>query len=166
MDQLNEILSVKNQVEKVLWEDRPSQISMFGGYFMSFVLFVGLLALNYFFNLPLYFLVAPFLLLFWCWLVVRCSKYTLTSQRLKYTYGVLNQKEEQMELYRVKDYSLEKPLFLRIFGLSNIYMDTSDKSCPVFKIFGVDDGEKVIEQIRRNVERRREERFIRELDVN
>mgnify|MGYP003430471167 CR=1 FL=1 len=166
MDQLSEILSVNNQQEKNIWEDNPSHVSMVGGYFISVALVLALGLLNHFFNLPLYFLVMPFFLLIWCYLVIKCSKYTLTSQRLKYTYGVLNQKEDQMELYRIKDYRLEKPLYLRVFGLSNIYVDTSDRTCPVFGIFAVENGEKVIEEIRRNVERRREERFIRELDVN
>ncbi len=166
MDQLGEILSVNNQKEKDIWEDRPSQVSMIGGYLMAFALTTALLVLNYFFNLPLYFLVVPGILLFWCYMVIRCSKYTLTTQRLKYTYGVFNQKEDQMEIYRIKDYRLEKPLYLRIFGLSNIYLDTSDKTCPLFIINAVENGDTVIEEIRKNVERRREERFIRELDVN
>lgn len=166
MEQLNEILSIKNQKETQIWEDSPSHISMVFSYFVAIVLAGLLLTLHILFNLPLFFLVVPVLVVLWSFLVIKCSKYTLTSQRLRYTYGVLNQKVDQMELYRVKDYRLEKPLYLRIFGLSNIYLDTSDRSCPVFKIFGVSDGDHVIEEIRQNVERRREERFIRELDVN
>lgn len=166
MEQLNEILSVKNQKENQIWEDTPSQVSMIFSYIIAVFLTGILITLNVLFNLPLFFLAVPVLLVLWSYLVVKCSKYTLTTQRLRYTYGVLNQKVDQMELYRIKDYRLEKPLYLRVFGLSNIYLDTSDKSCPIFKIFAVNDGDNVIEEIRKNVERRREERFIRELDVN
>lgn len=166
MDNLNEVLSVNNLKENALWEDHPSHLSMVGGYAISFVLFLGLMFASVQYGLPVYFLAVPVLSVIWCYLVVRCSKYTLSNQRLKFIHGVLNQKEEQMELYRVKDYRLEKPFILRLFGFSNIILDTSDKSCPVFLVYGVSNGEEVIEMIRKNVERRREERFIRELDVN
>ncbi|MEZ5300332.1 MAG: PH domain-containing protein [Verrucomicrobiales bacterium] len=43
--------------------------------------------------------------------------YELTNERLKLSTGVLNRKTDVLELYRVKDMELEKPLHFRIFGL-------------------------------------------------
>ncbi len=42
--------------------------------------------------------------------------------------------ENELELYRVKDIVLNEPFLLRLVGLSNIVLVTSDRSTPVFVV--------------------------------
>ncbi len=112
----------------------------------------------------LFWLVFPLFIILWKWLIIKNTKYELTTERFRTRYGILNKKMDELELYRVKDYQLDIPFFLRIFSLGNIILETSDKSHPVVVIKAVPDYEKLIERIRKHVEERRDKKRVREVD--
>ena len=70
----------------------------------------------------------------------------------------------ELELYRVKDIVLNEPFLLRLIGLSNIVMITSDRTTPVFVIPGVRNGKNLKEQLRLAVEERRDVKGVVERD--
>lgn len=135
--------------EKYIWRATPSQIINLFNF-----IFWGLL----------FWLVIPLFIILWKWLVVKTTKYELSTQRLKLSYGVLNKHFDELELYRVKDYKVEKPFFLRIFHLGNIIITTSDKSHPIFTIKAIKDTEEIIDIIRNLVEVQRNKKSVREVD--
>ena len=124
-------------MENVEWQGTPSQISNLAYFVVCGVLF---------------FLVIPLLLILWRWLQTKYTKYELTSERLIMSKGVLNKTTNQLELYRVRDYRHEQPFFLRIFGLSNIVLISTDKTDKVLNLIAIRDGGDLITQIRSNVE--------------
>ncbi|ENU24868.1 hypothetical protein F993_00251 [Acinetobacter proteolyticus] len=134
-------------MENVEWQGTPSQISNLAYFVVCGVLF---------------FLVIPLLLILWRWLQTKYTKYELTSERLIMSKGVLNKTTNQLELYRVRDYRHEQPFFLRIFGLSNIVLISTDKTDKVLNLIAIRDGGDLITQIRSNVEglRRSKSRII------
>ena len=136
--------------EKSLWSGTPSQLVNLPLYILWLLLF---------------WLVIPLFIMLWQWLVVRNTIYELTSERLRLRSGVLNKQLDEVELYRVRDYQLEQPFFLRLFGLGNITLQTSDRSHPAVRLRAVRDGEQLYEQIRRAVEHSRASKGVRELDV-
>ena len=137
------------QDEVDIWEGTPSQVVNLGVFIFGLVLF---------------FLIVPLFYALWKWLVIKNTKYELTSQRLKTHSGVLNKHVDELELYRVKDYKLVQPFFLRIFSLSNAVLETSDRSNPSITIRAIADGNDVREQIRKLVEELRQRRGVREVD--
>jgi uncharacterized membrane protein YdbT with pleckstrin-like domain len=137
------------QDEVDIWEGTPSQVVNLGVFIFGLVLF---------------FLIVPLFYALWKWLVIKNTKYELTSQRLKTHSGVLNKHVDELELYRVKDYKLVQPFFLRIFSLSNVVLETSDRSNPSITIRAIADGNDVREQIRKLVEELRQRRGVREVD--
>lgn len=136
--------------EQTLWSGTPSQLINLPLYVLWVLLF---------------WLVIPLFILLWQWLVVRNTKYELTSERLKMRRGVLNKHMDEVELYRVRDYKLEQPLLLRLFGLGNITLQTSDRSHPVVTLRAIRNGEPLYEQIRGAVEQCRARKGVREVDV-
>src|SRR5437588_5919233 len=48
------------------------------------------------------------------WLRNRCRRYEVTTERIHLRQGVLARKTDDLELYRVKDYTLDEPFFLRL----------------------------------------------------
>ena len=112
----------------------------------------------------LFFLVIPVFYALWQWLVVKMTKYELTTERLRTRYGVLNKKTDELELYRVRDYKFDQPFFLRLFSLGNIILQTSDRSHPTVVIRAIPDGEQLREQIRTHVEACRVAKRVREVD--
>ena len=99
-------------------------------------------------------------------MVTRCRRYRVTTQRIVYSTGVFNRATEELELYRVKDIRLEEPFLLRMFGLGNVVMLTSDRTSPEFRIHAVKGASGLLDSIRKHVEMRRDEKRVRELDVD
>lgn len=64
------------------------------------------------------------------WLAVNARRYQLTSERLLITDGILTKTTDSLELYRVKDIRKTQPFLLRMFGLENIELNTSDTTTP------------------------------------
>lgn len=136
--------------EKLLWSGSPSQA-------INIPIFI--------FCSLLFWLVIPIFVILWRWLVTRMTKYELTTERLRTRHGVLNKKMDELELYRVRDYKLDQPIFLRLFSLGNIILQTSDISNPVITIRAIPNSEQIREDIRNSVEACRVKKGVRELDV-
>jgi uncharacterized membrane protein YdbT with pleckstrin-like domain len=136
--------------ERVLWEGRPSPLDQLG----TFVL-CGLTM----------WLVVPVFIAVWRYLEIVCTKYTLTNERLTVATGVLTKRVDEIELFRVKDTRLEIPLVLRLVGRAHIVLVTSDATHRVLRLRAVRDAELLRNQIRGLVEKRREVKGVRELDV-
>ena len=112
-----------------------------------------------------------YLLLFWtiifpliAYLKTRFTIYELTKTRLRLKTGIFSQQIEDTELYRVRDYSIDKPFWFRIFGLGHITILTSDKSNPEITLYAVSKIENTAELIRQNVEVARKKSGTREID--
>lgn len=136
--------------EKKVWSGTPSQVINLGTFILCGLFF---------------WLLFPLFIALWKWLEVKNVKYELTNQRLRTRYGVLNKKADELELYRVRDYKLEQPFFLRLFSLGNVILITSDKSTPVVVIKAIPNGEELREKIRRYVEECRTRKGVREVDI-
>lgn len=85
------------------------------------------------------------------------------EDRLSLREGVFTYSKNFVELYRVKDYSEYQSLFMRIFGVMNITLHTSDKTSPVLKLNGVPKSN-IVDVIRVAVERQRKLKGVREFD--
>ena len=83
------------------------------------------------------------------------TKYRLTTNRLFVNTGFLTQREDEVRLYRRTDVSLSRTLMQRVFGLSTIHCNSSDKTLGNFDIINIKDGEEVKEILSQSVERER-----------
>ena len=130
-------------MSKILWKSGPSQISNFWSYLLLFWTVI----------IPI-----------WIYLVTRFTKYELNSERLIIKKGILSQNIEETELYRIKDYSIFKPFFLRIFGLGNLVLTSSDKNNKYTNLLAIKDVEKIKDLIRDHVEKSRKKTGTKEVD--
>ncbi len=154
-------------VEDAVWKGGPSQVLNLGNYALSVLLAAVFIVLAVLIS-PLFAIgvLLPLGYAGWKFLVVRCRKYELTTQRLRFREGVLNQDLDEIELYRVKDLRIELPFWLRIFGLANIHLETSDRTHPRPVLAAVQDGEHVREELRKHVESCRDRKRVREVDFD
>ncbi|MEY3897174.1 MAG: hypothetical protein RLZZ214_2695, partial [Verrucomicrobiota bacterium] len=111
-------------------------------------------------------LVLPFGYLLWRYLVVRTQVFELTSERLRVTRGVINQKIDEIELYRVKDSVMVRPWWMRLTGLASIVLATSDRTLPDLVIPAIHGGSELREILRKNVEIQRDRKRVRETDFD
>ena len=130
--------------EQVIWNGRSSQLENLWVFVAC-----GLLALT------VVGLIVALPWGLWRYLVTRCRSYRLTDQRLVITSGVLNRRNEQIELFRVKDIDWEEPLMLRLFSLGRLTIRSSDSTDPIATLNAIPGGEQVVDTFRGAVSRLR-----------
>ncbi len=132
--------------EELLFSGRPALIQGLGGLLLT-ILTVGL------------------------WLIVRFFQtrgvhYKITSQRVVIEQGMFSKRMEQLDLYRVVDYVVERPFGQRIMGTGNIILEAMDKTTPEIRIVGIKtDVVSLYEKLRYSTEQEKKKRGVRVLDV-
>ncbi len=80
------------------------------------------------------------------------TQYKLSNDRLFLITGFLSVKNEEIQLYRVRDISLKRSLGQRIFGVGTVTVNSSDQSLPVLELKNIKDSFNVKEMINEHVE--------------
>lgn len=136
--------------EEAVWSGSPSQVINAGKFILcALATLTGVFAI----------VAIPYAI--WIWLVVKNTRYELTTQRLKLHSGVLNKITEELELYRVTDSRFEQPFFLRLFSLGNVVLISSDDTTPTTRLRAIAEGGPLREKIRTLVEARRDQKRVR-----
>lgn len=175
--------------EKTLWKGRPSHYINLESYVKTIVLpFIGIGALVltqnpiiaellskqllfigvYVSCVVLCFFVVPACRVLYKFIFVKTWKIKITDQRVIEEMGVFSKAIDEAELYRIKDIRLAQPFIFRLLGLSTIVMVSSDVSDSIITVPCIDskDAKILREELRTAVEARRNEKGIREIDVN
>lgn len=152
--------------ENSLWKGSSSQWLNLGAFTAALLVSAGILVGGVFFPPAYIALVLPAVYLLWRYLVVRTQVFELTSERLRVTRGVINQKIDEIELYRVKDSQMVRPWWMRLTGLASIVLETSDRTMPNLVIPAIHGGADLREILRKQVELQRDKKRVRELDFD
>ena len=89
------------------------------------------------------------------------TRYRLSEDRIFLEVGFFNMKQEEALLYRVRDLSLSRSLWQRIFGVGTVLLQSSDKSMPVLEIKNIKKPREVKELIHHQVEEMKIKRRMR-----
>ena len=99
------------------------------------------------------------------YLTTRAKVFELTTERLKTTQGVFSKVTETLELYRVKDIETRQPFVSRMVGVENVRLTTSDASSPEILVDAIPCSAGLGDKIRNNVEIIRQQKRVREIDI-
>ena len=99
------------------------------------------------------------------YLQTKCRVYELTSERIKMGEGVFSKVTDTLELYRVKDIETRQPFVYRLCGIENVQLNTSDTSSPFVLIQAIPHHAGLGDKIRNQVETIRQQKGVREIDV-
>ena len=80
------------------------------------------------------------------------TRYQLSEDRLFTSVGLLNIKDDEVLLYRVRDIDTERTLWQRLFGVGTVTVMSSDKTMPNMVLKNVKDPVFVKELIHKQVE--------------
>ncbi|MBL9205520.1 MAG: PH domain-containing protein [Opitutaceae bacterium] len=157
--------------ERDIWTGHTSAWTFFGYTLFCLILATAIIAATWYFQadfglMPLALLVIPVLMLVVRWMLNRATSYELTSQRLKIHRGILSRSLEEVELYRVKDYVMDRPLLLRMVGLGNLTLVTSDATTRTIVLAAIPQVAWVREQLRTQVQAERDRKRVREVDID
>ena len=156
--------------EKPVWQGNPSQLLNLHIFLMCLLLGgVLLFAAIYFrqnLSAPWPYVIGglaliPFGVALARYLQTKFWRYELTSERLRIRQGVLSRRTDEIELYRVKDYVLSEPFALRMFGLGDIVLTTTDDANRTVLLKAVRRPTSLRDEIRRHVEVRRQVKGVR-----
>jgi uncharacterized membrane protein YdbT with pleckstrin-like domain len=159
--------------EETVWRGSPSQWRNSSHFFLyavlTVIIAVGAVALGHLVPLvgPLFLvlLLLPLFLVLKEFLQTRSVIYELTTERLKTTTGIFSKITDTLELYRVKDLETRQPFFLRLMGLEDVHLQTSDSSSPVVVISAVPKALGLGDKTRNAVEAIRMQKRVREIDI-
>lgn len=158
-----------NQEETVLWKGSPSQWTNFGSYLFDLILAAAVVA-AYFLSpygpVVLAGLAVPFLMFLSRWFATRSHVYEITTERIRVSTGLLSRHTTELELYRVRDYTVVEPFLQRLVGRGNLLVETADRTSPHLMIRAVPRVNQLKDQIRTHTERMRQLRGVRDLEID
>jgi uncharacterized membrane protein YdbT with pleckstrin-like domain len=132
--------------EELLFSGRPAALPGIGSLILA-ILTVGLYAV-------------------WAWARARGVHYKITSQRIVIERGLFSKHMEQLDLYRIVDYVVDRPFGQRIMGTGNIVLETMDKTTPELRLDAIKtDVMALYERLRFATEAEKKKRGVRLFDV-
>lgn len=132
--------------EELLYEGSPALIQGFGGLLLA-ILTVGLS-------------------LIYSAVKAKSVRYKITTERIVVERGLFSKRMEQLDLYRIVDYVVERPFGQRMMGTGNIVLEAMDKTTPEVRIEGVKtDVVALYERLRYATEQAKKKRGVRVIDV-
>lgn len=162
--------------EETVWRGSVSQWKNFG-FFVLQVLLVAVIVILFvvvrrqssevsnFAPYILILLAVPIFIAGKRYLQTKCRVYELTSERLKMSEGIFSKVTDTLELYRVKDIETRQPFLYRLCGIENVQLNTSDTSSPFVPIEAIPHHVALGDKIRNQVETIRQQKGVREIDV-
>jgi len=100
------------------------------------------------------------------WLIIKCWSFRFNEKTIAQRKGVFSVITKEIHYFRIKSVRWHQPFWLRIFGLSNVVLITSDPLIPILKVYAIRDGEEVMNSIKEEVSIWRSERTVKEQDIH
>ena len=93
------------------------------------------------------------------------TRYAISEDRLFQSVGLFSIRDEETLLYRVRDISMSRSLWQRMFGVGTVTVTSSDKSQPTLAMLNIKDPEAVKELLHSQVEENKIRRRVRFSEV-
>jgi len=163
--------------EETVWRGSVSQWRNFGFFVLQLLIAVAIVVifitlsrssspdLQKFSAYILVLLAVPMFIAAKRYLQTKCRVYEVTNERLKTTEGIFSKVTDTLEFYRIKDIERQQPFLYRLCGIENIQLNTSDTSSPLVLIEAIPHGVGLADKIRNQVEAIRQQKGVREIDV-
>jgi membrane protein YdbS with pleckstrin-like domain len=153
--------------EKDIWKANPSLWIGFGTYFwcgllsLLCVVVAAVFTAWAFFGVLLFIVIAAIRVL-----RIKSIHYHLTSQRLRITQGLLNRKIVEIELFRVRDLTIEQGFIQRLLTLGTVKAISTDEDATEILLSGIKNAMKVKEDLRKFEMESRRATGTRDLDMS
>jgi uncharacterized membrane protein YdbT with pleckstrin-like domain len=99
------------------------------------------------------------------WWLSLGKRYRITNRRIVVETGVLSKRMEQVDLYRIADYTVDRPFGQRLLGTGNLLLKTFDKTSPEVDVNQIKtDIVQLYERLRAATEQDRARRGVKMVD--
>lgn len=132
--------------EETFFEGRPAAIGTVGALLLT-ILTLGLAGIYF-------------------WFRSLGTHYRITSQRVIVETGVFGKRTDQLDLYRIVDFIVERSFGQRVMGTGTITIDSMDKTSPVTRVEGIRANVMgLYERLRAAAEVEKKARLVRPMDI-
>ena len=138
--------------EQILFDGHPA-------YRSDWLVYLLCIPLTFLFGLGVLVAIVTFL-------KTKCTRYTLSSQRLILSIGVLSRRTTECEIYRIQDIAIVEPFMQRILGLGNLVLTTSDNDQRQIVLSALPNVRGLKEALRNAVENLKTRKQVREYNVS
>jgi len=144
--------------ERKIWTDHPSSVLNYPMYAIySFFIFIGL-------KISIPTILGPIAFWYWKHKELKSTRYELTSERLFVKTGMFSHKHESIELYRIKDYKIDQPWYLRYFDLSDLILQPVNSNNQPVRLRAVENPAELRDEIRFYAEQLRDKKRNQDLE--
>jgi len=138
-------VDLANPQEQVLFEGQPALVPSLGAMILA-IITLGIAVIFFYFQRG-------------------GTSYRITTQRIVIDKGIFSKKMEQIDLYRINDFTVDRPFGQRVLGTGNLKLVTFDKTTPVIEIAALKtDVVGLYETLRKAVEACKQQRGVRMID--
>lgn len=99
-------------------------------------------------------------------IVLFCWSYEFRENTIGQIKGVFSQESVEIHYFRIKSVRLEEPFHLRVFGLSDVVVITSDPLLPFFRIHATGNGNNLTEWLKNAAQVERSNKGVKENDLH
>jgi uncharacterized membrane protein YdbT with pleckstrin-like domain len=96
-------------------------------------------------------------------LFIRSCTYRITAVEIRSSRGIFFKRTDYLEMYRIKDYVVTRPLPLQLLRLMNVTLKSTDIENPVLQLIGIPLSD-IIDTIRDHVQEARKNNHIYEIN--
>jgi len=96
-------------------------------------------------------------------MLVRSFKYMIEPEFIRVSSGIFFKRTEQVELYRVKDYTVTQPFLHQLFKIMDLTLKTTDPENPVVLLRGIPQSN-IVDVLRERVQEARQHNKIYEIN--
>ena len=94
------------------------------------------------------------------WVKSLSTHYEVTTQRIRVERGVFSKMKANVELFRIDDFDVHKPLGMRLVGHAQLHLRSSDPDQQNVFIYGIPDLEQLADTLRECALRERKRRRV------
>ncbi len=95
----------------------------------------------------------------------RSHRFRVTTQRIVVEEGLFSKRMDQLDVYRITDYTVDLPFGQRMMGTGNLILKAMDPTTPELRLIGLKtDVRALYENLRRATEIEKQRRGVRVID--
>jgi hypothetical protein len=102
----------------------------------------------------------------WLWIARMGRRYRITTERIETRQGIATVESRFVDLFRIEDFELREPFFLRMRGAGDLVIRSMDKDEPVATLEAIPGVRDVYEKLRKLTGEERFKKGVRVLEDN
>ena len=99
------------------------------------------------------------------WLVIRATRYRITSYRIDFERGIFTKHIDTLELWHVDDIKFEQGLVDRMMNVGSITVISNDRTTPKLELNGIPDPRKIFDALKDRVIAVKRQRGVIKMDM-